>query len=62
MTDIPRRNQLNKCTPAELAISKAMEEVEKLRPDVNLTVAIMKLSEARDMVSDFIDESIDEDK
>ena len=30
MEDFPRRNQLDKCTPAELAIYKAMEEVEKI--------------------------------
>lgn len=55
MDEIPRRNRLDKCVPAELAISKAMEEVEKLPADVKLTDAIVKLSEARNLVSDFID-------
>ena len=53
--DIPRRNRLDLNTPAELAISKAIDEVEKLEPNVKLTGAIMLLSEAKDMVSDFVD-------
>ena len=51
-----RRQQLDKCTPAELAIYKAMEEVEKIGADVRLTDAINKLNEARNLVADFVDE------
>ena len=56
MEDFPRRNQLDKCTPAELAIYKAMEEVEKAGADVKLTDAITKLNEALNLVADFVDE------
>ena len=55
MKDFPRRNQLDKCTPAELAIYKAMEEVEKAGADVKLTDAIIKLQEAKELVADFVD-------
>ena len=55
MSDFPRRNQLDKCTPAELAIYNAIEEVEKAGADVKLTDAIIKLQEAKDLVSDFVD-------
>lgn len=52
---VPRRNRLDLCTRAELAIYKAMEEVEKLGASVKLTDAIIKLSEARELVADFVD-------
>ena len=55
MKDFPRRNQLDKCTPAELAIYKAMEEVDKAGADVKLTDAIIKLQEAQELVADFVD-------
>lgn len=55
MEGFPRRNQLDKLTPAELAIHKAMEEVEKAGADVKLTVAILKLQEAKELVADFVD-------
>lgn len=53
--EIQRRNQLDKCIPAELAIFTAMQEVEKVGADVKLTQAIQKLQEAKDLVSDYID-------
>ena len=56
MEGFPRRQQLDKCTPAELAIYKAMEEVEEIGADVRLTDAINKLNEARNLVADFVDE------
>ena len=55
MENFPRRNQLDKCTPAELAIYDAIQKVEKVGADVGLTMAIMKLHEARELVADFID-------
>lgn len=55
MKDFPRRNQLDKCVPAELAIYTAMEEVEKVGADLKLTDAIVKLNEALNLVADFID-------
>ena len=64
MKQFPRRNNLSLCTPAELAIFKAMQEVEKVGADVKLTDAIVLLGKAKDCVSDFIDgvTAIDSDK
>lgn len=50
-----RRNRLDLMMPSELAIYNAMQEVEKLPPDAKLTEAITLLSQAKDLVSDFID-------
>ena len=55
MSDFPRRNQLDKFTPAELAIYNATIEVEKVGASEKLTAAIMKLQEAKELVSDFVD-------
>lgn len=41
--------------PAEKAIHVAMQEVEKAGADTRLTNAVVKLSEAKDWVSDFVD-------
>lgn len=57
MNDFPRRSQLDKCEPAELAIFNAMQEVEKLPADVKLTEAVILLQKAKDLVSDFIDDN-----
>lgn len=54
--EFPRRNQLDKCIPAELAIYKAVEEVEKVGADQRLTGAVMKLNDARILVANFVDE------
>jgi|ERR1035437_2723277 hypothetical protein len=60
MNDFPRRNQLDKCTPAELAIYNAIVEVEKMScPDKHslmLTEAIRTLQEAKHIVSDIVDD------
>lgn len=58
----PRRACLDYCKPVELAIDKAMEEVENMPADVRLTEAVIKLWEARDLVSDFIDEEIEKEQ
>ncbi|NCX55577.1 MAG: hypothetical protein EBW87_00040 [Burkholderiaceae bacterium] len=50
-----RRFNLALNEPAELAISTAMGEVERLPADVRLTQAIVLLAQAKDLVSDFID-------
>jgi hypothetical protein len=42
-------------TAAELAIYNAMQEVEKMDADVRLTHAVVKLSEAQNLVADFIE-------
>lgn len=51
----PRRNQLNLNVPAELAITDAMYKVEELGCSPNLTKVITLLSEAKDILSDYID-------
>lgn len=51
----PRRNRLDLNTPAELAIYNAMQEIEKMPADVKLTEAVILLSKAKILVSDFID-------
>lgn len=47
-------------TPSELSIMKAMEEVEKLPSDERVTKVVMLLSEAKDILSEYIDEKITE--
>lgn len=56
MRDYTRRQRIDLNTPAELAIRKAMEEVEKLPASELLTDAVVKLEEARNLVADFVDE------
>lgn len=55
---IPRRNQVDKMTPAELAIREAMLEVEKAGANPKLTEAIVLLSKAQNSVADFVDEPL----
>ena len=50
-----RRLELERATPAELAIDAAIAEVEKLPPDGRLTAAILLLEKARKRVADFLD-------
>lgn len=57
-SDLPRRCRLDRCTNSELAITKAMIEVEKDGCDSRLTEAIMLLEEARNKVSDVVDDRI----
>jgi len=52
----PRRVRMDQWKESELAIYKAMQEVEKMPPDVRLTNAVIKLAEAKNLVADFIDE------
>jgi hypothetical protein len=58
MNNIPRRNRLDLCKPEELAIYNAIEQVEKMGASPELTDAVTKLQEARELVADFIDKSI----
>lgn len=55
--EMPRRIKEDSQLPAEIAIGTAMIEVEKLGADVKLTDAVILLQKAKDLVSDFIDES-----
>src|SRR6266851_2372430 len=54
-TTIPRRVQLERLTPAEHAIRKAVLAVEALPADVRLTDAVILLGQARNKVADFVD-------
>lgn len=58
MTYNNRRNRLDLNTPAEIAIHDAMQEVEKVGADIRLTEAIMHLAKAKDLLGDYIDETI----
>jgi hypothetical protein len=58
MNNIPRRNRLDLSEPAELAIRKSVDEVEKIGADVRLTEAVILLDKARELVADFIDEQL----
>lgn len=51
----PRRSQLEKMTPAELAIRDVVALVESLGADVRLTDAVVLLAAAQESVADFID-------
>lgn len=53
--EIPRRCRVDKMDPAELSIMKAIDIIEAMGADERLTDAVQLLSEAKDKVSDFID-------
>lgn len=55
---IPRRARLDLNTKAELSISKAIDEIENLGADPRLTKAQIKLQEAKDLLSDYVDEQL----
>lgn len=55
---IPRRFKIQENQPAEIAIREAIHRVEELGADVRLTDAVVKLDEALNHVSDYIDEQI----
>jgi RecJ-like exonuclease len=55
----PRRNRLDLNTAAEKAIYDAIQAVEKSGADVRLTEAVIKLTEARNLVADVVDEQIE---
>jgi hypothetical protein len=52
---IPRRNRLDLCTPAELAIRQAMLAVEAAGAHPLLTDAVSLLEQAKGKVADFVD-------
>lgn len=53
--NFPRRNCLDANHAAELAIRAAVHAVEELGADPMLTDAVVKLGEAKDVVSDWLD-------
>ena len=60
MNTVPRRGRVDLYEPAELAIRNAMLEVDKMPADVRLTDAVILLQQAKDKVSDFIDEKLND--
>lgn len=59
MNETPRRNDLQRNTPAELAIRKAMGDVEMVGAHVLLTDAICLLDQALDRLADYVDLQIE---
>lgn len=53
--DVPRRQRLDLNTPAELAISKAVNEIEKMGAHPDLTAINNDLLDLRDKLSDYIE-------
>lgn len=53
--EIPRRADLQRCTPAERSIYETMQVVEALGADVLLTKAVSLLGDARNAVADYVD-------
>lgn len=60
ITGIPRRNQLDKLVPVETSIFNAIQDVEKLPADERLSKAQILLGEAKDLVSDYIDSTLNQ--
>lgn len=54
-----RRNREDLSTQSERAIDEAITQVESLGANENLTAAVMLLQQARDKVSDYIDEQLE---
>ena len=54
----PRRIQMLKMVPAELAILTATDAVEEMGGDVRLTDAVVLLGKARNKVADYVDGEI----
>ena len=52
-----RRNRLDLMTPAEKAILNAIDEVEKVGVHPRLTDVVIQLTNAKDNLSDFIDQT-----
>lgn len=53
--ELPRRIQMEKLCPAELAILEATRLIEAMGADTRLTEAQILLARARDKVADFVD-------
>lgn len=52
---IIRRNVLTLMTPLEVEIQNIIYEIEKTGADTKLTQAVILMSQAKDLISDFID-------
>ena len=53
--DLPRRIRMDLWTPAERAIYDAVQAVEAMPADVQLTDAVNLLTQAQRKVADFVD-------
>lgn len=53
--NVPRRNYLDKSSPAEMAIQNAIEEVEKCGDNPHLTSIVLGLFDMKNKMSDYID-------
>ena len=51
------RNNMQEWQPSEKAIMDAVDMVEEMGADVKLTDAVIKLSEAKELVSQYIEEN-----
>lgn len=60
--NIPRKIRQDLNCNAELSIFSAMAEVEKLPANEKLTEAVILLSKAKDLVSSFIDDKLNNEK
>ena len=56
MENIPRRSRLDLNTKEELIITEAISAIENLGADTRLTNAQIKLQEAKDLLSDYVDD------
>lgn len=54
-SDIPRRIRADLWTPAEQAISDAVQAVEAMPGDLRLTAAVVRLGEAQRAVAAYVD-------
>lgn len=61
IVDNNRRNRLDLMTPSEKKIYEAMVEIETLTADERLTNAQKLLEEAKNLVSDYVDEQLKQD-
>lgn len=55
---IPRRINMAEWTDAEKAIQNAVNEVEKVGADPRLTDVVVMLSNARNLLADYIDDTL----
>lgn len=56
--NIPRRCRFDLMTPAELAISSAISQVEAMGADPSLTDAVTHLLAAREHIADYVDSHV----
>ncbi len=55
---MPRKIRLDLATPPEVALRAALDAVEAMPADTRLTAAVVKVAEALDLVSSYVDEQM----